>query len=745
MIVVFPKDIPSRSRENQDENTLQTITGNIETLGVTLENMPKTEELTNLRSIYTAILVGDDGRVYQSMRSLTGGCRLSMVRDGKVVRGSPPAALNVQGICGNRRMIDAEAYIKQLTPERVCVPVKAIIGAVDNQAMVTELKVDLLDGAKQLNPYQQKVVDLTRMKASNVIVGPPGTGKSKTIVNLIHQILAEFPSNHIVVLTSEKNGAVEAVAEHLWNACTANDRVTDVAFFEKIAAFGSAGMKERTRSFTHQEKVGNHPELCASSNSVNQKKQQWANAVSRCKAVLRDRDLNQVEELEEVLEFISLSLDNITVADITGAVEKLEDLIKRGGKHDGVVRPVLSKLKSDARGTGTSLLSALATADEQYRQAMEDDRALVAAVMKRMVASTRVFLATIGSMEKVHSAVKGRVVDVGEGDDEYFGYCQTEDVTHADLRFHSIIDEASTVPQFEICSLGIIGQVDTLHIVGDPNQLQPFSPARNASQHPVGGASLSDAVKGRERGGRNEAMPVTVHSIFKVATVARGYLELQYRIPRLIANLLDKHIYKGKYKSHTSVAFNPFPVLLVHVPTELPVISPAGGGSGRNSDKGGRGRGGRGGRGGGGGRERNNEINPIYVNAAEARTVLELLQRCKQLKRDDVLVLTPYRQQMYEIKHQLKDAGVNFDDSKIITGDQVPLPPFPPPSPLPPLPSFISPTHLSPHLVLCSLFLVSCTALSAYQSQGMEADYVIISLTNSRPTKVPTQFVCFPT
>ena len=223
--------------------------------------------------------------------------------------------------------------------------------------------------------------------------------------------------------------------------------------------------------------------------------------------------------------------------------------------------------------------------------------------------------------------------------------------------------------------------------MGDPEQLQPFSPQRSQT----GVSSPLKSVKAVEIS--------EVPSIFKVVSIERHYLELQYRIPRLIANILDKHIYHGKYKTHESVPFSPFPLLLIDVPwvdnektrgsdkmNDFAILLGRNGRGVRN----GRGSGGRHGQGGrsAGGREGVSSDRSKYSNSAEAIEALEIFN---SLRREDVLILTPYRDQLKELHYHNKTIyKINDPDKRIITFDQ---------------------------------------------SQGIEADYIIISLTNSRPTK----------
>ncbi len=587
-------------------------------------------------------------------------------------------SIDVVGICGNRRMLDTENYIKTVTEETLCTPVRAIIGATDNQLQVTELVSPILDSAIALNSFQRQVVDLTRLRSSQVIIGPPGTGKSRTIVSFVLQILAEMEPNHIVIFTSEKNGAVEAVAQHLRNACVSSDgKVEDLAFFEMIAAFGSTGMQAATCSFTAKTKMDIHPEIVAKSGAasdlelkLNALKKSVAIAVYRTVVDVIDEAFNREDDNDLLLQ---LKRTYQSSSDLNGLKRAFGELLTRSSSP--ITAEAASALRRAVSVIGQNCPS-LIEAEEAYTLAIEAKEATRQLVGQRMRACSRVILATIGSMHRVHSAVSA-----GNGirDDDDEGYCM-----QGSLKFHFIIDEASTVPQFEICSLGQIGDVRTLTVFGDPEQLEPFTPhSRKAVARPAFGVLTRTPA------------PAVAPSIFKVDKVGRHFLELQYRIPRLIAKILDKHTYDGRYKSDASLPFNAHPVLLVHVST------PASAGGGRTPASAGGGResilaysllggvrpGGRGGRGRGKGpadRDRSG-----YKNEAEAAMVLKILA---ELRTKDVMVLTPYRDQVREIKylHKTRVGNTTALDDKVITVDG---------------------------------------------SQGQEAEIVVISMTNSKPTK----------
>ncbi|MGA1465975.1 MAG: AAA domain-containing protein, partial [Balneolaceae bacterium] len=71
-----------------------------------------------------------------------------------------------------------------------------------------------------------------------------GTGKTKTIVELIRSILK--CTNHHIIVLSERNGAIDAIAEKISEDCidhkpgkpTKDAKVRDVELWSSVVAFG---------------------------------------------------------------------------------------------------------------------------------------------------------------------------------------------------------------------------------------------------------------------------------------------------------------------------------------------------------------------------------------------------------------------------------------------------------------------------------------------------------------------------
>lgn len=238
-----------------------------------------------------------------------------------------------------------------------------------------------------------------------MIIGPPGSGKSRTIVALILQLLDEMPQEHVVILTSEKNGAVEAVAEHLHRACVSRDgKITDLAFFEKISAFGSTGMKEKTRSFVHDEKMNAHPEVQAVTHAEKKALNAKKTTAALCKAALRRLKEDEVLEFRDRYEYFEpLSLDQISLRDFRHLEEALVKAVsdyrvsKLSDEEEkcAILQSVLTALRPN--------LITLEHDSENHMKAFEMKELTMKAVDSRLKAGTRLMLATIGSLHKVHA------------------------------------------------------------------------------------------------------------------------------------------------------------------------------------------------------------------------------------------------------------------------------------------------------------------------------------------------------
>ena len=363
-----------------------------------LNELENNEETVNIMSVYYAILVDEDGNQYQSSPGINGGCSVRRVRNGKLYGAVMEYTYDfaVKGICGNRRLMESEIYLRGL--KDVCIPVKAIIGATKNLSIISNLTSEILPNT--LNEFQKNVVDLTNLKSSQVIIGPPGTGKSKTIVSLIQQMIEELPKDHVIILTSEKNGAVEAVAEHLHRSCCVDGKIENIDLYEKIAAFGSAnGMKQKTTFFTFKEKMDHHPHILeAEQNNINAKKSHKAEILKFFvvfKSVKSTFDDTNIERVKDAI----VTIDNYR------SKKNIEDLKLWDMKAFALLISQMPNLSSENKDIVKKLNDAILLVEAAESRSSETWNLLEETkkeVSSRMRAKTRLMFATIGSMYKIH-------------------------------------------------------------------------------------------------------------------------------------------------------------------------------------------------------------------------------------------------------------------------------------------------------------------------------------------------------
>jgi len=80
------------------------------------------------------------------------------------------------------------------------------------------------------------------------------TGKTKTISELVRALL--LCTDQDIIVLSERNGAIDAIAEKFASLCIKGRNVVDIAMWSSILTFGSAGaMGENTKLFLLEEKA----------------------------------------------------------------------------------------------------------------------------------------------------------------------------------------------------------------------------------------------------------------------------------------------------------------------------------------------------------------------------------------------------------------------------------------------------------------------------------------------------------
>lgn len=168
--------------------------------------------------------------------------------------------IRVLGVNPNFRILQLEDHIARSEPEELFYkPLRHFIG----HSVPTTIgsrgssSLTLPSSFYDLNAVQQSVADPTKLTTAREVAGPPGTGKTKTITELVRALL-KFTSYDVVVL-SERNGAIDAIAEKIAHDCVkfvgdTADSVSDKSLWMKLLAFGSSGMGPSTRLFTPESK-----------------------------------------------------------------------------------------------------------------------------------------------------------------------------------------------------------------------------------------------------------------------------------------------------------------------------------------------------------------------------------------------------------------------------------------------------------------------------------------------------------
>lgn len=167
--------------------------------------------------------------------------------------------LEIVGLNQNLRMIKLLKYVDESDAETLSFdPLKHLVGVCSRKPVLEELKNPPPRTLDQLNPEQRSVAHPLCTKTAMEVAGPPGSGKTKTITELVRGLL-ECTSKNIVVM-SERNGAIDAIAEKFADECLDIDGndiyITDLDLWNKIMTFGaSTTVGPSTELFTLEAKL----------------------------------------------------------------------------------------------------------------------------------------------------------------------------------------------------------------------------------------------------------------------------------------------------------------------------------------------------------------------------------------------------------------------------------------------------------------------------------------------------------
>jgi hypothetical protein len=140
-------------------------------------------------------------------------------------------------------------------------PLKAYVGSSTSRRLFNTTEINTLppDTFNDLNDEQKALANPLSLKIAMEYAGPPGTGKTKTITELVRSIL-HCTALDIIVL-SERNGAIDAIAEKMAYDCFDSkftgkkSIIKNLALWKDILAFGSSGMGAFGTMFKVEEKL----------------------------------------------------------------------------------------------------------------------------------------------------------------------------------------------------------------------------------------------------------------------------------------------------------------------------------------------------------------------------------------------------------------------------------------------------------------------------------------------------------
>lgn len=240
------------------------------------KQFPKIESLLNVAQALRSAVIAFSGEttLYQTSqnknheRSLANNevcIHLNVINtDGSVLdlaaRPLPGAReLEIIGLNQNKRMILLERHVEKASSSSLMFsPLQHLIGAGDPIAVLTDIEMYVPESLVDLNEQQQRVAHPLRLKTAMEIAGPPGTGKTKTIVELVRSLLQ--CTSYDIILLSERNGAINAVADKFKIASLdingENISITDLSVWSSVMAYGAGeSMGDCTKLFTMEAKL----------------------------------------------------------------------------------------------------------------------------------------------------------------------------------------------------------------------------------------------------------------------------------------------------------------------------------------------------------------------------------------------------------------------------------------------------------------------------------------------------------
>ena len=548
-----------------------------------------------------------------------------------------------------------------------CKQFKPIVSYIGSKKPEPLIDYEIIDKPNyDVNEYQTKMLDLSNLHDINVYYGPPGTGKSYTITLFILELLKN--TNYDIIILSEKNGAIDAIMNKFYNMIY-NDEKFNEELWSNIISFGSNSASEKVSNFFEENKILNHPiifKLDSTINRLNSECMKLTNKIDIHKlilvAIINNNStkikyfINKNKELitEEIKIRRNIMESNSSILEEEGFSHFNMDFDKDDLKKLKINTDDFSKILKNKRLFEKEINDFLIEKNipkilyKQYKDLQEDEKIMeyndffvskeylikIKKIIKILIESfddiykilelkeesikiidekdkltnklkkelqeknMRIYLSTIGSISKILS---------------FINYRDTDRDTII------ITDESSTIPSYDIFNMCLFTKcnIKGLVIVGDPNQLPPHEKL------------VTKAENGRFI--KEENIP----SLFDKLDidVNRNHLKVQYRMQKDVADVLNHHIYKGKFETNNDVKLFGKGIEFINVQKQyIP-----------------------------------NRTKPINYNYNEIDKVFELYKIYKHKK---VMILSPYKDQISIIKKKFKEQHHNSDLVMTIDGSQ---------------------------------------------------------------------------
>ena len=575
---------------------------------------PKVESLSNITQALRCAVVAFEGRIllYQSSRgnvkTIPKDHRFdereiciqlrSIDRDGRVSGDAYDlqGELTIAGLNQNTRMILLEDHVAAASDsELMFEPLQHLVGSSEPIPVVTEMNMEVPHTQVELNEEQQQVAHPLRLKTAMEVAGPPGTGKTKTIVELVRALL--HCTNYDILLLSERNGAINAVAEKFQqdsldlSGCSPS--IKDLYVWSSLMTYGVGdSMGESTKLFTKDAKIQYHPELIdlrkkrellmkASKSLSNDLRGRIAEVVrtfgtnfnevhafNRSEDIQKNTDeltspLSIINSVRTVVEDITVLLDDtknhgskyVQEDDTSCLIVKHSALLGRlvpirpdNERDDNMsstwnAKEATRRLRFILEHFTKILCTDLFSEDNAralYKEKTLSDDAykdLLDRLSIELPKLARLHMCTIGSSHRL----PGGNDETGDGlvdrfQQLFISDSDSETDTNPPMDTIVIFDESGCIPSYELLGLSRLGRtIRSLVLVGDKKQLPPYNP-----------------MQGR-RGRKNSRLSEQLKSLLdsSVLTVDSGKVTLtkQYRVPKDIADMLNHRVYGGQYNT----------------------------------------------------------------------------------------------------------------------------------------------------------------------------------------------------